>query len=110
LLPVLGANQGVEPADRLPAVPQSPRLDQGLQGKKPRLPDPNHRTRPELAVELIRLVASWFPERKLLVTGDSAYGGQSVLKKLPENVDLISHVHPKDAEMVPATVSPPRLP
>lgn len=40
--------------------------------KKVRKSDPNHRTRPELAVELICLVASWFPERKLLVTGDSA--------------------------------------
>ena len=45
---------------------------------KARKPDPDHRTRPELAVELICLVASWFPERKLLVSGDSAYGGQSV--------------------------------
>lgn len=70
--------------------------------KKARKPDPNHRTRPELAVELICLVASWFPERKLLVTGDSAYGGQSVLKKLPTNVDLISHVHPKGALYEPA--------
>ena len=46
-------------------------------GKQPKRQkhDPNHRTRPELAVELISLVASWFPVRKLLVTGDSAYGG-----------------------------------
>ena len=42
--------------------------------------DPNHRTRPELAVELISLVAGWFPERQLLVSGDSAYGGASVLQ------------------------------
>ena len=41
--------------------------------KKQRQPkrDPNHRTRPELAVELISLVASWFPQRKLLVSGDN---------------------------------------
>jgi len=64
--------------------------------------NPNHRTRPELAVELISLVASWFPTRRLLVTGDSAYGGQSVLQKLPANVDLISHVHPKGALYEPA--------
>jgi hypothetical protein len=56
---------------------------------------PPHRTRPELAVELITLVAGWFPERVLLVSGDSAYGGASVLQPLPANVDLISHVHPK---------------
>lgn len=70
-------------------------LTKGRKGKRPRKPDPNHRTRPELAVELICLVASWFPERKLLVSGDSAYGGQSVLKKLPPNVELVSRVHPK---------------
>jgi hypothetical protein len=68
-------------------------------GKKQKPPkrDPNHRTRPELAVELISLIASWFPTRTLLVSGDSAYGGQSVLRKLPANVELISHVHPKGA-------------
>lgn len=69
--------------------------------------DPNHRTRPELAVELISLVASWFPTRKLLVTGDSAYGGASVLRKLPANVELISHVHAKGALYEPAPPPPP---
>ncbi len=64
--------------------------------------DPQHRTRPELAVELISLVASWFPDRQLLVSGDSAYGGASVLRPLPANVDLISHVHPKGALYEPA--------
>jgi hypothetical protein len=72
-------------------------LTKGRKGKKPRKADPSHRTRPELAVELICLAASWFPGRKLLVCGDSAYGGQSVLKKLPPNVELISRVHPKGA-------------
>src|SRR5208337_4157692 len=41
--------------------------------------DPNHRTRPELALELITLVAQWFPNDKIIVSGDSAYGGQSIL-------------------------------
>jgi hypothetical protein len=75
-------------------------------GRKPK-PNPNHRTRPELAVELIALVASWFPDRTILVTGDSAYGGGSVLQKLPANVELISHVHPKGALYEPA---PAQLP
>lgn len=56
---------------------------------------PNHCTRPELAVERISLVATRFPDRKMLVTDDSAYGGQNVLGRLPVNVELISHVHPK---------------
>src|SRR5580700_9620338 len=34
--------------------------------------DPNHRTRPQLAVELISLAASWFPHDDILVSGDSA--------------------------------------
>jgi SRSO17 transposase len=65
--------------------------------------DPNHRTRPELAIELISLVATWFPQDRILVTGDSAYGGKSVLSRLPANVDLISHVHPKGALYAPPT-------
>src|SRR2546425_78829 len=36
-------------------------------------PPADHRTRPQLAVELIALAATWFPERDLLVSGDSAY-------------------------------------
>jgi len=82
-------------------------LTKGRKGKKPQRRDPNHRTRPELFVELLQLVAGWFPERTFVVSGDSAYGGQSVLSKLPPNVDLISHVHPKGALYKPA---PPLVP
>jgi hypothetical protein len=77
------------------------------QKPKPSKRNPNHRTRPELAVELISLVAGWFPERKLVLSGDSAYGGASVLRKLPANVELISHVHPGGALYEPA---PPSIP
>jgi len=49
------------------------------------------------SVEMLQLIASWLPQREILVTGDSAYGGASVLQKLPDNMDLISHVHPKGA-------------
>jgi hypothetical protein len=64
--------------------------------------DPNHRTRPQLALELICLVAAWFPQDEILFTGDSAYGGKSVLSQLPPNAHLISHVHPKGALYAPA--------
>lgn len=37
-----------------------------------------------------------------MVTGDSAYGGASVLQKLPKNIEFISHVHPKGALYEPA--------
>jgi hypothetical protein len=67
--------------------------------------DPHHRTRPELALELIKLAARWFPNDEIVVLGDSAYGGQSVLAHLPQNVQLISRVHPKAALYKPA---PPR--
>lgn len=75
----------------------------GQKKKKPKpKPDPNHRTRPELAMELIRLAAGWFPDDDILITGDSAYGGQSILGQLPPGVDLISHVHPKGVLYKPA--------
>jgi hypothetical protein len=64
--------------------------------------DPNHRTRPELALELITLAAHWFPKDEIVVTGDSAYGGQSILSHLPPGVHLISRVHPKGALYEPA--------
>jgi hypothetical protein len=65
-------------------------------------PDPNHRTRPELALELINLAARWFPDDEMILLGDSAYGGRSVLSHLPPNVQLISRVHPKAALYKPA--------
>ena len=61
----------------------------------------NHRTRPQLAMELLTLVSTWFPNDRVVVTGDSAYGGRSVLAQLPNQVDLISHVHPKGALYAP---------
>lgn len=72
-------------------------VTKGKKSKTKAKRDPNHRTRPELAVELINLAAGWFPNHDIIVTGDSAYGGRSVLSKLPANVHLISHVHPKGA-------------
>jgi hypothetical protein len=64
-------------------------------------PPADHRTRPQLAIELISLAATWFPPRDILVLGDSAYGGKSVLSKLPPTVHLISHVHCKGALYAP---------
>jgi hypothetical protein len=55
-----------------------------------------------LALELIQLVAKWFPNDEVMISGDSAYGGQSILSKLPQKVHLISHVHPKGALYEPA--------
>ena len=82
---------------------KNPKGKKGQQ--KPAKPkhDPNHRTRPELALELIIMVAQWFPNDEIIVSGDSAYGGQSILSHLPPNVHLISHVHPHGALYEPAS-------
>ena len=97
----LGSHQSLRLACRHAAISQSPRIDQGEErpGKvEPRAKrDPNHRTRPELALELIHLVARWFPNDEILISGDSAYGGKSILSYLPPNAHLISHVHPDGA-------------
>jgi hypothetical protein len=72
--------------------------------------DPDHRTRPELALELILLAARWFPDDEILMLGDSAYGGRSVLSHLPTNVHLISRVHPGGALYKPAPPKAPKTP
>ena len=76
------------PAFRSPtqvwALPVAFRLDRnrqgltkGRKGKKPP-PPPDHRPRPARAVERLPLFSSWFPERSILVSGDSAYGAFAV--------------------------------
>jgi hypothetical protein len=67
---------------------------------------PDHRTRPELALELIKLAGQWFPDDEIILLGDSAYGGRSILSQLPANVHLISRVHPDGALYKPA---PPQV-
>jgi len=80
----------------------------GKGGKRTRRPaDPNHRTRPELAREMIQLVASWFPQRAFVVSGDSAYGGASMVQHLPANVDLLSRVAANAALYAPAPAPVP---
>jgi SRSO17 transposase len=81
---------------------KSPKGKKGQKKNSKPKHDPNHRTRPELALELIIMVALWFPDDEIIVSGDSAYGGQSILSHLPPNVHLISHVHPKGALYKPA--------
>ena len=61
-----------------------------------------YRTRPELALEMIRIVASWIPQRTLRVLGDSEYAGQSISRHLPANVKLISRMNMKAALYEPA--------
>lgn len=57
-----------------------------------------HRTRPELAVELLHLLCTRFPQQLFHAYADSTYGGQSVLAHLPTNCDLTSRL-PLDARL-----------
>ena len=52
-----------------------------------------HRTKPQLAREMVELVASWLPGRQLLAVADSAYLGKNLLKDLPTNVDALGPIH-----------------
>ena len=53
-------------------------------------------------VQMIALVAAWFPDRKFILIVDSLYSGKSVLSTLPDNFDLIGPVHAKAALYAPA--------
>ncbi len=51
-----------------------------------------YRTRPELAVQMLRVLCGHRQNRRFHVLADSAYGGQSVLGELPKNCDLTSRL------------------
>lgn len=48
-----------------------------------------YRKTPELAAELIRILAEVLPHRRLIVVGDAAYTNSSVIKRRPRNVTII---------------------
>ena len=48
-----------------------------------------YRTRPDLAVEMIVMLAGWLEGRKIRLTGDSEYCGGSVVRHLPGNVHMV---------------------
>jgi DDE superfamily endonuclease len=51
-----------------------------------------HRSRPELAVQLLELLCPRYPNRRFHLVADTTYGGQSVLVHLPHNCDLTSRL------------------
>jgi hypothetical protein len=51
-----------------------------------------YRTRPQLASEMIALLASWVPQRTIQVVGDSEYAGKSISRHLPDNAHLTSRM------------------
>jgi SRSO17 transposase len=52
-----------------------------------------YRTRPELAVEMLRVLSAQGKMLHFHVVADSLYGGKSVLRELPANCDLTSRLH-----------------
>lgn len=57
-----------------------------------------YRTRPELAVKMLEQLCNHRKNQRFHVVADSAYGGQSVLCRLPTNCDLTSRLV-KDARL-----------
>ena len=57
-----------------------------------------YRTKLELALETLQLLASWAPERKFYVVCDSLYAGRVILQGRPDNVEVISRLR-MDAEL-----------
>jgi hypothetical protein len=55
-------------------------------GKKSRK---EHRTKPQLAAEMIQILAAWLPDYQFYVVGDVAYVGQHLLKDRPGNVHVV---------------------
>jgi hypothetical protein len=49
-----------------------------------------HRTKPQLTIEMLKLLCKHCEYRCFHLIGDSAYGGKSVLAELPPNCDLTS--------------------
>ena len=55
--------------------------------------DQDYRTRPELAVEMLGVLRGAMDKQRMIrLLGDSAYGGKSISRHLPENTELISRM------------------
>jgi hypothetical protein len=63
-----------------------------------------YRTKPELAVEMLRLLCGRHESSHFHAVGDSGYGGKSVLLNLPGNCDLTSRLK-MDARLYDAPVN-----
>lgn len=78
------------------------RLAPGRRGKLERkqtgqATDRDYRTRPQLALEMIQIVAGWLSGRALRILGDSEYAGRAISRHLPPNVELLSRMTMKAA-------------
>lgn len=53
----------------------------------------SHKTKLQLAKEMVELLAGWLPQREFVLVADCAYMGENLLKGLPENVSVIGPIH-----------------
>lgn len=51
-----------------------------------------HRSKGELAAELVTLAASWLPQKKVMVIGDCAYMGRPLLRDRAPNVEMLGPI------------------
>ena len=51
-----------------------------------------YKTRPQLCVEMLEILASHCPHRRFHAVVDTAYGGKSVVAHLPGNIDITSRI------------------
>jgi SRSO17 transposase len=51
-----------------------------------------HHTRPELAIELLKIICNYRKKRQFHLLADSTYGGQSVTRNLPDNCEVTSRL------------------
>jgi hypothetical protein len=70
--------------------------------------DKDHRTKSQLARELVDLVAGWLPGYQIVVVADSAYVNKYLLKGLPKNVTVIGPIHWKAALSAPLAADAPK--
>lgn len=64
----------------------------------------SYRKTPELAADLIRILADVLPHRRIIVVGDAAYTNNSVIKRRPRNVTVIGRCRLDAAIYEPAPI------
>jgi hypothetical protein len=70
--------------------------------------DKQHRTKSQLAREMVEQVASWLPGHKVIAVGDNAYVGKHLLKGLPANAQALGPIHWRAALSLPLAPDAPR--
>ena len=60
--------------------------------KDPKNPT-GHKIKSQLALEMVKLAASWLPGHRLLVAADSGYVSKHLLKGWPDNAALVGPIH-----------------